>query len=250
MIDHCKLWEIPKYSCLLSSKISRFGVWTQVVSDCWSIGNLLEISANHWLCMSKTPNPLFSKGQKLFVLIMGLPSSSSLWIYLDFDYVKILLQIAVFTRNDFKAAVDNGETLEPHSSELKLMSEYRPTDPEPFAAEVVHQWTVPQKPPDLRSVVCVLWPWSCSWPVKFLPYLVGKIWMFLAWRTNQRSPDCLFWPKVSAGRVFWPKNTILVALGFWPNANKEMTNREIWQVSVTLQGLKVIFHKRISYFRI
>ena len=66
------------------------------------------------------------------------------------------MQIAVFTRNDFKAAVDNGETLEPHSSELKLMSEYRPTDPEPFAAEVVHQWTVPQKPPDLRSVVCVL----------------------------------------------------------------------------------------------
>lgn len=61
-------------------------------------------------------------------------------------------QIAVFTRNDFKEQVDNGETLDPPSSELKLMSEYQSTESDPFTAENVHRWTVPQRPPDLRYV--------------------------------------------------------------------------------------------------
>ena len=59
-------------------------------------------------------------------------------------------QFAVFKRSDFKDQVDNGETLDPPTSELKLMREYQSTESDPFAAEVIHRWTVPQRPPDLR----------------------------------------------------------------------------------------------------
>jgi len=60
-------------------------------------------------------------------------------------------QIAVFKRSDFKAQVANGETLDPPTSELKLMREYQSTESDPFAADVIHRWTVPQRSPDLRS---------------------------------------------------------------------------------------------------
>ena len=66
------------------------------------------------------------------------------------EYAACTDQIAVFKRSDFKDQVDNGETLDPPTSELKLMSEYQSTESDPFAADVIHRWTVPQRPPDLR----------------------------------------------------------------------------------------------------
>ena len=50
----------------------------------------------------------------------------------------------------YKAQVANGETLDPPTSELKLMREYQSTESDPFAADVIHRWTVPQRSPDLR----------------------------------------------------------------------------------------------------
>ena len=66
------------------------------------------------------------------------------------EYAAYTDQIAVFKRSDFKDQVDNGETLDPPTSELKLMREYQSTESDPFAADVIHRWTVPQRSPDLR----------------------------------------------------------------------------------------------------
>ena len=88
-----------------------------------------------------------------FPFVVLHPKSNDCITYFSICMLRVPAQIAVFTRNDFQDQVDNGETLDPPTSELKLMSEYQSTESEPFTAEAVYRWTVPQRPPDLRYVI-------------------------------------------------------------------------------------------------
>ena len=85
-----------------------------------------------------------------FLFVVLHPKSNDWITYFSICMLRVPAQIAVFTRNDFQDQVDNGETLDPPTSELKPTSEYQSTESDPFTAEVVHRWTVPQRPIDLR----------------------------------------------------------------------------------------------------